>query len=100
MKNISPKTVEQWLLEDKPITIIDVREEDETISGIIPKAINIPLSELHLHMNELDKNNEYVLVCHSGARSHLAAQFLHQHGFNVSNMVGGMMAWFGPIQFK
>lgn len=100
MKNITPKELEQFLLEKKPVTIIDVREENETASGMIPGAVNIPLSKMPQKINDLDKSKEYVLVCHSGGRSQYAALILEQQGFNVSNMLGGMMSWIEPIEIK
>jgi rhodanese-related sulfurtransferase len=46
-------------------------------------------------MHELDKTNHYIVVCRSGGRSGMAARFLEQQGYNVTNMTGGMMEWKG-----
>ena len=35
------------------------------------------------------------LVCRSGARSHSATEYLSAQGYDVANMVGGMLAWPG-----
>ncbi|OIJ19272.1 rhodanese [Anaerobacillus alkalidiazotrophicus] len=77
--------------------IIDVREDDEVRTGKIPGSINIPLSILEFKMYDLDKAKEYIIVCHSGARSILATRFLLNHGYNVINMVGGMLDWKGIV---
>ncbi|MBB4822831.1 rhodanese-related sulfurtransferase [Sporosarcina luteola] len=78
--------------------IIDVREADEVAEGKIPGAIHIPLGLLEFRLHELDKNKEYTTVCRSGGRSGRATQLLESHGYTVVNMVGGMLAWDGPIE--
>ena len=37
------------------------------------------------------------VICHSGARSKLAAKKLKKRGFDVVNVQGGMHAWRGKI---
>ncbi|PFL66296.1 rhodanese [Priestia megaterium] len=75
--------------------ILDVREVGEVKTGKIPNALNIPLPLLEFRMHELDKANNYIVVCRSGGRSGMAARFLEQQGYSVTNMTGGMMEWKG-----
>ena len=98
MKTISPEEVLKMLDEGKEINIIDVRQPDEVATGKISIAQNIPLGLLEFRMNELDKNLEYIMVCHSGGRSAQAAMFLEDQGYKAVNMNGGMLAWEGPIE--
>ncbi|MDD1502372.1 rhodanese-like domain-containing protein [Lysinibacillus sp. CNPSo 3705] len=98
MKEISTKEVQQALERGQAIKLIDVREVDEVESGHIPGMIHIPLGLLEFRMHELNKNESYVIVCRSGGRSGRATQFLESQGFDVSNMVGGMLAWDGEVQ--
>lgn len=98
MNEISTKEVQQALEQGQAIKLIDVREVDEVESGHIPGMIHIPLGLLEFRMHELNKNESYVIVCRSGGRSGRATQFLESQGFNVSNMVGGMLAWDGEVQ--
>ncbi|BAD76352.1 hypothetical conserved protein [Geobacillus kaustophilus HTA426] len=98
MKTITPKEVEERLRAGEPLRIIDVREPDEVAAGKIPGAVNIPLGLIEFRMHELDKNEEYILVCRSGGRSGRAAEFLDSRGYRVVNMTGGMLAWEGPIE--
>lgn len=98
MKEISPSEVEQLVQNGGNAKIVDVRESFEVQMGKIPGAIHIPLKLLEFRMHELDKGEEYILVCHSGTRSALATRFLDYHGYNVKNMTGGMLAWQGPIE--
>lgn len=98
MKEISTMEVQQALEQGQAIKFIDVREVDEVESGHIPGIIHIPLGLLEFRMHELSKNESYVIVCRSGGRSGRATQFLESQGFDVSNMVGGMLAWNGEVQ--
>lgn len=93
MKQISAKEVETLLSQGKTLNIIDVREVDEIEAGKIPGAVNIPLGLIEFKMHELDKTKEYILVCHSGARSARATIFLESYGYHVMNLNGGMLAW-------
>jgi len=98
MKEILAKEVQQALEQGQAINLIDVREVDEVELGHIPGIIHIPLGLLEFRMHELNKNESYVVVCRSGGRSGSATQFLESQGFNVSNMVGGMLAWNGEVR--
>ena len=98
MKSISAKEVEEKLQNGEQLNIIDVRETQEVAMGKIPTAVNIPLGLIEFRMMELDKNKEYIIVCLSGGRSSSATRFLESQGFNVTNMMGGMMAWTGEVE--
>ncbi len=98
MKEISAKEVQQALADGQMLKIIDVREVDEVQAGHIPGIMNMPLGLLEFRMHELNKNEPYIIVCRSGARSGRATQFLESQGFDVTNMVGGMLAWEGEVQ--
>lgn len=99
MKTMTVNEVKQQLAAGVKLNIIDVREVDEVKEGKIASAIHIPLGLIEFRMHELDKNQEYVMVCRSGNRSGLAARFLEGQGFSVINMLGGMMNWEGPIEY-
>lgn len=73
--------------------MIDVREADEVAVGKIPGARHIPVGNISEQLRELDKNEHYYIACHSGGRSRMACEILEEHGFNVTNMTGGMLAW-------
>lgn len=98
MKETTPKDVERQQNEGKQLNIIDVREVEEVEEGKIPTAINIPLGLLEFRMHELDKTKEYIMVCRSGGRSGRATQFLCGQGYQVTNMIGGMLAWEGKTE--
>ena len=98
MKEISAKEVQKNLEQGQSLSLIDVREVVEVEEGRIPGTLHIPLGLLEFRMNELSKNEPYIIVCRSGGRSGRATQFLESQGFDVTNMVGGMLAWEGEVQ--
>ena len=98
MKTMTAKEVETAINNGETLNIIDVREVEEVVTGKIPTAVNIPLGLVEFRMYELDKSKEYVVVCRSGGRSGSACQMLGSNGFNVINMVGGMLDWEGKTE--
>lgn len=76
--------------------LVDVREPAEVASGMLPDAVNIPMSSFVERMRELDPARPVVLVCRSGNRSGQVAEYLSGHGFtDVVNLTGGMMRYSG-----
>lgn len=98
MKEILAKEVQEALAQGQTLKLIDVREVEEVQEGHIPGVIHMPLGLLEFRMHELNKNEPYIIVCRSGARSGRATQFLESQGFDVTNLVGGMLAWEGEVQ--
>lgn len=94
MKN---ETVEQIYdrYEAGQDVFIDVRQPEEWEEGVIPGAKTIMLAELPEHLESLDKDASYVMVCRSGGRSGRAQQMMAAAGFShVVNFDGGMLAWY------
>lgn len=72
----------------KGAVLLDVRTESELESGRFPNALNIPLNDLRDRMDELDKEQEYIISCRSGQRSYIGERLLKQSGFKVKNLDG------------
>ena len=70
--------------------VIDVREPYEWNSGYIEDAHLIPLNDLFVQYEKLDRDKKYAVVCAHGNRSLYGAIFLADKGFNVYNVEGGM----------
>ena len=71
--------------------IVDVREADEYASSHVEQALNIPLSELMNHSQDLDeipKDSQVILYCNSGNRSGVAKNMLKAMGY--TNVVNGI----------
>lgn len=82
----------QWYeLEDelnKGNLLLDVRNPGEIANGRFENAIEIPLDQLRDRLSELDKNESYIITCHSGLRSYIGERILKQNGYTVRNLDG------------
>jgi rhodanese-related sulfurtransferase len=90
---VTPREVKEMIKQGKDPSLVDVRELQEVMAGKIENAKHIPLGEVLRRFDELDKDKEHIIVCRSGNRSELASEWLHQKGYKVKNMVGGMIDW-------
>ncbi|WCK56705.1 rhodanese-like domain-containing protein [Aneurinibacillus sp. Ricciae_BoGa-3] len=97
-EEISSETVHQKLKDNRKLNIIDVREDEEFSSGHIPGAKSMPLGQIPSRVGELNKDEEYIMVCRSGGRSSRASEWLAEQGFRVKNMTGGMLGWPGETE--
>ena len=80
-------------LDKKDVTLIDVREEEEYAIFKIEPSVHIPMNKIPSHLDKLDKDTSYAIICHSGVRSHNVCFYLQNHGFKVRNVVGGIHQW-------
>jgi rhodanese-related sulfurtransferase len=82
------------LREDPAAVLVDVREPDEWQAGHAPQARHIPMREIPDRLAALPASAPIYLICRSGSRSHLVAEYLIQAGFaRPINVSGGMLAW-------
>jgi adenylyltransferase/sulfurtransferase len=80
------------------LTIVDVREPNEYQICRIPGSVLIPLGEIPRRYAELNKDDELIMQCKSGARSAKAADFLRTVGFTkVLNLKGGILDWIDKV---
>jgi rhodanese-related sulfurtransferase len=95
VRTISPTELRHRLDGDPTaVCLLDVREPEERAAAAITPSIHIPMYEVAGRLNELPKDREIVVYCHSGARSMMVAGFLSGRGFDrVSNLTGGIDAW-------
>lgn len=88
VKQITYKELDEF--NEEEIFILDVRNKEETLSGIIKNAKNIPLNDLRERLDELPKNKKIIIYCAVGLRGYLACRILLQNGFDeVYNLSGG-----------
>lgn len=83
-------------IDDKSVSIIDVRTEHEFSKGKIKNSTNIPLDQVADKAEKVlsDKNKKIYVYCLSGNRSEAAAQILQKLGYkNIFNMTSGLLAW-------
>lgn len=73
--------------------VLDVREPHEFSCGHVPRAINLPLSELRTRHTELPKDRDIHICCGVGQRAYYAARFLLQHGYRAKTLSGGLATY-------
>jgi rhodanese-related sulfurtransferase len=83
------------IVEEDDLLIVDVRSLFEyEHDGHIDGALLLPLQDLMLRYEELPQDRPIVFVCRSGNRSHVACEQMVRFGYsNISNFIGGMIAW-------
>jgi len=90
------------MLESGEMVVVDIRTEPEwEQTGIVPGSKCITFFDATGHydvasfLTALDriggKNVPIGLICRTGARTSQVASFLHQQGYNVKNLAGGVM---------
>jgi rhodanese-related sulfurtransferase len=67
-RNVSSEEAKQ-LIDKNEVVILDVRTPEEYEEGHIPNSILVPVQELEFRLNELGKDEHYLVVCRSGNRS-------------------------------
>src|SRR5699024_11139787 len=73
--------------------ILDVRDPYEYDAGHIPGAVNIPLDQLPIRMDEIDPDPDYYVICRTGGRSARPTPYMEMHGYSAFNVAGGCGAW-------
>jgi rhodanese-related sulfurtransferase len=76
------------------VVLLDVREPVEIEMAAVETALHIPMREVPSRLAELDRETPIVVMCHTGRRSFMVAQYLVGNGFSqVFNLKGGIDAW-------
>jgi len=83
------------LLElDKKIQILDIREDSERDLASLKGTMHIKLNEIAKRYQEIDKNKNVFVMCHTGTRSQAVVKWLKSQGYNYPvNVLGGIDAW-------
>ena len=90
------------MLENTDMVIVDIRTEMEwQQTGIVKGAKCITFFDMmgnydvEKFLGEIDKlggkDVEIGLICRTGSRTSQVASFMHQNGYNVKNLAGGIM---------
>ena len=72
------------------INILDVRSQNEYLSGSVDGSLNIPLINLTDNLDKLNFNKRSYIYCKGGYRSMIASSILNSKGINdITNIIGG-----------
>lgn len=73
--------------------VLDARRKVEFADGNIPGAANIAHTRLLSRLAEVPRDRNILVNCRSGVRSARACSLLQKHGYEVTNLAGGFLAW-------
>ena len=106
---IDKANLELRLKDPEPYLLIDVREPNELVHGVLPTSVNIPLRDIHtafgLRPGEFQRKygapkplleTEMIFYCRAGPRAMSAAQNVNSMGYEKTVCYSGSFAdWFG-----
>ncbi len=89
---VSVEQAQSMIDAAKPF-VLDARRKDEFAEGHIPGATNFVHVRLLSRLDSVPKDRPILVHCRSGARSARACSLLQKHGYDATNLAGGMLAW-------
>jgi len=97
--SMSGQDAYELIASGSDVIILDVRSEEEFLSGHIADAILLPVDEIEDRAESflVDRDAVILVICHSGNRSQTASQELANLGFTSVYDIGGMISWPGEI---
>lgn len=79
--------------------LLDVRSEEEYMSGHIPQSVNIPLDKISNIQNVVKKQDSAIFVyCLRGTRSRRASGILRKLGYKNVKSIGGIASYKGKLE--
>ncbi len=100
MEKIDVDTLRKWLAEGRPVTVLDVRADEDRAQWSIPGSLHVnaysALKEGRLGALDgvdVPPDRPIVTVCNRGKVSQIAAEQLQARGVPALSLEGGMQAW-------
>lgn len=91
--NISAREAADIIATDD-VDVVDVRDEQEWLTGHIPHARVVPLDQLRADPERALQRDSIIFVCARGMRSLTAAKLAERLGYStIYNLDGGTSAW-------
>ncbi len=86
ISTISPKEIKNYVF-------VDIREEDELFhSPSIAECPHVPMSQFPSNMSFFNTNDNYLIFCAKGGRSHHIAEILQSQGIKAMSVNYGVSA--------
>lgn len=95
VKHIQSQEAYEKITQGKAL-LIDIREweEIEIFAYDVEPQLILPLSEINSRFHEIPRDQDVIIACNSGSRSHQLTQYLTgQQYHNVTNLLGGIQEW-------
>lgn len=100
IKQIETQTLQEWLDARRPVTVLDIRTDDDRIQWAIPGSVHANAYDAlrngqpgALADLAIPADRPVVAVCNAGKVSRVAAEVLANRGFDARSLAGGMKAW-------
>jgi len=97
---IEAETLRKWLEARQPVTVLDIRTDEDRSEWAIPGSIHVNAYEALragqpgvLADATFPRDRPVVAVCNAGRVSQTAAEILARQGFDARSLAGGMKAW-------
>jgi len=99
-RQVDADTLRQWLDGHEPVTVLDVRTDEDRGQWAIPGSVHLnayealragnagPLADVSFPLDR-----PVVTVCNAGRVSQTAADLLSARGIDACSLAGGMKAW-------
>jgi rhodanese-related sulfurtransferase len=73
------------IVEQRPVDklVLDVRDEDEAMQGMIVGAVNVPTAKIKEKLAEIPKDKELIVHCVTGVRAEMAYNTLKENGLKA-----------------
>jgi NADPH-dependent 2,4-dienoyl-CoA reductase/sulfur reductase-like enzyme/rhodanese-related sulfurtransferase len=95
-RTVTPMDVKAKLDNNESFVLLDVRGEDEWELQHFDtsQSLLLPLTELRERLDELSRDDEIIIFCHTSVRAYQTQRILDGAGFkNVKFMEGSLSAW-------
>jgi len=99
-KQIEADTLREWLDGQQPVTVLDIRTDEDRAQWTIPGSVDVNAYEAlrggqpgALAQATFPADRPVVTVCNAGRVSQTAAEILAGRGFDARSLAGGMKAW-------
>jgi glyoxylase-like metal-dependent hydrolase (beta-lactamase superfamily II)/rhodanese-related sulfurtransferase len=100
MPQVDVETLREWLTVGRPVTVLDIRAPEDRAQWFIPGSLHVNAYDAlkagdpkALEGVDLPKDRPVVTICNAGKVSQIAAEQLHERGFEASSLTGGMKSW-------
>ena len=98
-KQIEADTLRDWLDAGQPVTVLDIRSDEDHAQWAIPGSVHLDAYEALrdgrpgvLAEANLPIDRPIVTICNVGRVSQTAAEWLSARGFDAASLAGGMKA--------
>jgi hydroxyacylglutathione hydrolase len=99
-KQIEADTLRGWLDAQQPVTVLDIRSDEDRAQWAIPGSIHLNAYDAlragqpgALAEASFPLDRPVITVCNAGRVSQAAAEALTGRGFDARSLAGGMKAW-------